>query len=218
MKNELDRQLKEQWEAARLSELNLHIDTEALWQKIARPEKQRKFTVSRIKYAAAMLLGAMVTFGLMQWNSRPGTMALQAGMNHQKANRPVISVQSATALQNETTGDIPVKQQPAPTYVHYASGKASLPPPKAGTISTKQTLREDNPVPENINPVPAEQEQIVVAQTTKPQGRKTIHLLDLEKPAPSSPKPSKLMMAIEEHTRPKSNDIAFSTRILTKQF
>lgn len=218
MKNELDRQLKEQWEAARLSELNLHTDTEALWQKIARPEKQNKLTISWIRYAAAMLLGAMVTFGLMQWHTTPGTMALQADMNQQKANRSVITEQIATAPQNEITGEMPVKQHPMPTYVHHASGKTSLPPSKAGTMTTKETLREDEPVHKNITPDPTEQEQIVVAKTTKPQERKTIHLLDLEKPAPSVPKSSKLMMAIEEHTRPKSNDMAFSTKILTKQF
>lgn len=218
MKNELDRQLKEQWEAARLSELNLHIDTEALWQKIARPEQQSKLTVSWIKYAAAMFFGAMLTFGLMQWNTRPGTMALQAGMDRQKVNRHAITGQIATAPQNEIRRDTLQKNAAVPAYVHHTTGKTSLPAAKASTLITKETLREDKPIHENINPEPVAQEQKVVVQTAKPQERKTVHLLDLEKPAPSGPKTSRLMMAIEEHTRTQSNDMAFSTRILTKQF
>lgn len=217
MKNELDRQLKAQWEAARLSELDLHIDTEALWQKIARPEKQGKRLISWFRYAAAMLIGAMLTFGLMRWHTTPGTIALQAGMSRQKTSKLVLIQSNEPTPQSAITGDTHQKQYPATVYVHQAPGTASLPPKKAETATG--VLKQDEPLPGNTPPgPPAEQEKLVAAQTKKSPVRKTVHLLDLEQAIPSAPKPSKLMMAIGEHTRPKSNDMAFSTRILTKQF
>ncbi len=215
MKNELDRQLKAQWEAASVEDFDIDIDTEKLWHKIERPGKQQKNNLSGLKYAAALLIGAMVTFGLMQWKT-PGTLALRSGMSRLPAKQEAIARQEARPQQAEPPGQVSQKQPATSGYTAPASGTASI-AAKTGTITQKEALKEEQIIPETPRPVPAAGESVAQAPSSSQPARKTIHLLDLEKPA-TAPKPGKFMMAIEEHLRTKSDDVAFSTKILTRQF
>ncbi|RYD96949.1 MAG: hypothetical protein EOP54_12300 [Sphingobacteriales bacterium] len=207
MKQEWDRQLKAQWDAAALKDFEPVFDTEDLWQKIDRPRKQRKISFTWLKYAAAMLIGAVVTFGLMQWKV-PGLMALQSGIA-----RP-----AAPAPQNKLPGNTSIKQSVASPYLPPGFRTASLTPSKAGIPKIKEALTEEQPVPKNISPAPAAPDHIALVPTAPQSRRKTIHLLDLEKPGSVPQKQSKFMKVMDEHINPKSADIAFSTKVLTKQF
>lgn len=215
MKNELDRQLKAQWEAAPVEDFNIPIDTEKLWSKIDRPGKQQK-NLSWLKYAAALLIGAIVTFGLMQWKT-PGSYALRSGMDRQELKQAAITRQEVKSPQEESPEPMP-KNKPGETigYTHPTPGIASI-ASKAGTITKNEAWKEKQITPENPGPVPVARESIAQAPSRSQPARKTIHLLDLEKPA-AAPKPGKFIMAMEEHLRAKSDDIAFSTKILTRQF
>lgn len=213
MKNELDRQLKAQWEAATVEDFDIDIDTEKLWHKIARPGQPQTIRLSWLKYAAALLIGAMVTFGLMQWKA-PGSYALRSGMTRQAVKQAAITRQEV----KESPETMP-QNKPGGTsgYTHPTPGTASI-ASKTGTITKNEALKGEQIIPENPAPMPAARESIAQAPSGSQPARKTIHLLDLEKPAAATPKPGKFMMAIEEHLRPKSDDIAFSTKVLTRQF
>lgn len=213
MKNELDRQLKAQWEAASVEDFGIDIDTEKLWHKITRPGKPQTIRLSWLKYAVALLIGAMVTFGLMQWKA-PRSYALRPGMDRLEARQAAFARQETRTPQEEQHGQVSQKQAATPGYISPASRAASI-ASKTGTITKKESLKEEQIMPES--PAPAARESVAQVPTRSQPARKTIHLLDLEKPA-AAPKPGKLMMAIEEHLRPKSDDIAFSTKILTRQF
>lgn len=216
MKNELDRQLKAQWEAAPVEDFDIPIDTEQLWHNIARPGKQAQSNLSWLRYAAALLMGAMVTFGLMQWKT-PVSLALRPGLDRQEARPATIARQAAKAPKSDPPESMPHKQAAIPGYIHPASGTVST-PSSAGIVTIKEVPKDEQMPAETLSPVPQGRDGIVQAPGRSQPARKTIHLFDLEKPVPQPEKTNKLMMAIEEHTRKQSNDIAFSTKILTNQF
>lgn len=208
MKNELDRQLKAQWEAAPVEDFDIPIDTEQLWLNIARPRKQVQSNLSWLRYAAALLIGAMLTFGVMQWKT-PGSLALRPGLDRQEARSATIARQEAQAPKSDPPESRSLKQPATHSDdIHPASG----------IVSIKEVIKDEQTPPETLSPAPQIRDAIAQAPGKLQPARKTIHLFDLEKPAPQPEKTNKLMMAIEEHTRKQSNDIAFSTKILTNQF
>lgn len=216
MKNELDRQLKAQWEAAPVEDFDIPIDTEQLWHNIARPGKQVQSNLSWLRYAAALLIGAMLTFGVMQWKT-PGSLALRPGLDRQEARSAAIARQEAQAPKSDPPESRSYKQPATHSDIHPASGTVPT-PANTGIVSIKEVIKDEQTPPETLSPAPQIRDAIAQAPGKLQPARKTIHLFDLEKPAPQPEKTNKLMMAIEEHTRKQSNDIAFSTKILTNQF
>ncbi|GEM_PF-1614286 len=223
MKNELDRQLKAKWEAATLKELDLDIDTEKLWQKIDKPATDRKRSFSGLKYAAAVFSGAVITLLLTQLNT-PKDLAMKPLMQVRKnSNAPAVSGQAGTPqtiVRNQTVTQVAVAVK---------SDLLTDKPPTTSTTSLAKTSK--TAVPLNGNAQPGNSpiqgsvqtpvflpETNTIARETPKAALKTVHLSDLENPAPEPVKPNKFMMAVGEHIHPKSNDIAFSTKILTKQF
>lgn len=223
MKNELDRQLKAQWEAATLKDLDLDIDTERLWQKIDKPAKDRKLAFSWLKYAAAVVSGAVITLLLTQLNT-PKDLAMRPLMQvRENSKEPAISGQAGTPqtiVRHQTvTQDIVMAKSDPLTNKPQTTRTTSL--AKSSNIAVSLT---DITPPVNSQPPGAVQKQAplpepnTIARKAPKDALKTVHLFDLENPAPEPVKPNKFMMAVGEHTHPKSNDIAFSTKILTKQF
>lgn len=215
MKNELDRQLKAQWEAASVEDFDIDIDTEKLWHKIARPGKPKTIRLNWLRYAAALLIGAMATFGLMQWKAA-GSYALRSGMTRQEARQAAIAHREAQTPQAGSPEPMTKKQPAASGHVPPTTGTVSI-TAKTGAVTLKKPLKEEQ-IPETLSPVPPVRDGIAQVPARSQATRKTIHLLDIEKPATAVPKPGKFMMALEEHLRAKSDDIALSTKILTHQF
>jgi len=120
--------------------------------------------------------------------------------------------------QNDSGPAAPVRQATSaprvPASNQVATARKESPPMEmpvkqaAGTLPAQQEIMQTPIVPEDTR-------MASVRPKVKP---KTIHLLDLEKKEPAAQKQSKFMMALDEHINPKANDMAFSTKVLTKQF
>lgn len=217
MKNELDRRLKAQWEAASVEDFDLSIDTEKLWNKIDRPGKAKTTRLKALQYAAALLTGAVITFGLMQQKA-PSSLALRSGLDRQETRRLIIVHQENEAPRSGPREPVLHKQAAIAGYTQPATGTAPT-PLNTGIVIVKEELKKERQTPPgNLSPAPQARDGIVQVTTKSPPALKTIHLFDLEKPVPQTEKTNKMMMAIKEHTHKQSNDIAFSTKILTNQF
>lgn len=222
MKNESDQQLREQWEAAELKDFELHIDTENLWQKIQKPEKKRTVTFTWLRYAAAMLLGALITFGLTQLSKQEEVLVQEAAQPRSEDKPGLAAIpatpQKSLPQRNDADPAVPLKQRISVPKVPGGNSLAGSrkEEPRMETPEKKQTTTL--PAQQEIMHIPFVPEDTRMASISPKAKPKTIHLLDLEKREPPVQKQSKFMMALDEHINPKLNDMAFSTKVLTKQF
>jgi len=220
MKQESDRQLKAQWDAATLKDFDFEIDTEKLWQKIDKPGSSRQLVFTGLKYAAAVVSGAVLTLFITQLNP-PKEVAMKSLIEvRELTNEPAIREQSgkqpaSVIHQNISPAIVVVKSNPL-TSQPAAAQTSLAKTPKIATALNNYTPPEQNS--QSLQAPVNDPATNTIAREAPKAALKTVHLFDLENPAPEPAKPSKFMMAIGEHTNPKSNDIAFSTKILTKQF
>lgn len=221
MKQESDRQLKAQWDAATLKDFDFEIDTEKLWQKIDKPGARRQLVFTGLKYAAAVVSGAVLTLFITQLNP-PKEVAMKSLIEvRELTNEPAIREQAGkqpgnVIHQNRSPVAVAVKSNPLTGQTPAATQTSLAKTPKIATALNNYTPPEQNS--ESLLAPVNDAAPNTIAREAPKAALKTVHLFDLEKPAPEPAKPSKFMMAIGEHTNPKSNDIAFSTKILTKQF
>lgn len=207
MKNEWEEQLKAKWEAAKTEDFNLDFDTEALWNKIEKPQAKpkAKWMLPLFKYAAAIAVGAVLSWSLL--DSKSTTIVSKTEYQIQPTTERV-----------ETEKPPETITKNSPVIADHTAIKQKTKTTATGSKNKKPKITVDEiPIAvshtENVHPMTeTPKTEIIVAQKKK---LKTMHISDLEKAAP---KVQEVNNFFARRTAESIDNVAFSTKIINKQF
>lgn len=217
MKNEWEEQLKKRWDAAPMEDFDMTFDTEALWKKIDKPAGKPK--VKRMlpvfRYAAAVALGAVVSWALLHNEGKESTlvahtMVLPVHTRNVAETIPgaAIAVPVLKAERKATVSGVSVAAKGPATRDEDARPQGTLRDPLPQTEYEPKTVKE--------GPVASGDGVNIVRQEVR---QKTIHISDLEKgSARSADRNNGITRLFAKRTEQSTDDIAVSTKIINNQF
>lgn len=216
MKNEWEEQLKKRWDAASIEEFDMTFDIEALWKKIdkpaAKPKVKRMLPVFR--YAAAVALGALVSWALLRNERKESTLVAHTMVLPAHTRKVADTIPGAAIA-------VPVLKAERKAAVRKVSVAATGPATRGEDARPQRTLRDPLP-PTGYGPKAVKEGPVASGDgvnTVRREVQKTIHISDLEKdrvrPADRN---NGIIKLFAKRTEQSTDDMAVSTRIINNQF